>query len=64
MSDDTPRGPIHRQVPPGDNRERLVCNDCGFINYANPKVVVLEGSGHTLMAEAPNALLDTFKAFL
>ena len=42
-----PRAPVHRgngprvrSVPEGDNRERLVCPDCGFINYENPKVVV------------------------
>jgi ADP-ribose pyrophosphatase YjhB (NUDIX family) len=29
-----------RQIPDGDNRERLVCPDCGFINYENPKIVV------------------------
>lgn len=29
-----------REVPDGDNRSRLVCADCGFINYENPKVVV------------------------
>jgi ADP-ribose pyrophosphatase YjhB (NUDIX family) len=29
-----------REVPDGDNRARLVCADCGFINYENPKVVV------------------------
>jgi ADP-ribose pyrophosphatase YjhB (NUDIX family) len=29
-----------RRVPEGDNRERLVCGDCGFVNYENPKVVV------------------------
>ena len=29
-----------REVPEGDNRSRLVCADCGFINYENPKVVV------------------------
>lgn len=28
------------QVPPGDNRERLVCGDCGWVNYVNPKIVV------------------------
>jgi ADP-ribose pyrophosphatase YjhB (NUDIX family) len=28
-----------RQVPPGDDRTRLVCGDCGFINYQNPRVV-------------------------
>ncbi len=33
-------GPIHRRVPPGDNLERLVCDECGFVNYVNPKVVV------------------------
>ena len=27
-------------VPAGDNRERLVCDDCGFILYQNPVVVV------------------------
>ena len=34
-----PVGPVHREVPPGDNRERLVCRDCGFVSYANPKIV-------------------------
>lgn len=33
-------GPRVRAVPDGDNRERLVCPDCGFIEYENPKVVV------------------------
>jgi ADP-ribose pyrophosphatase YjhB (NUDIX family) len=27
-------------VPPGDDRERRVCRDCGFVDYRNPKVVV------------------------
>jgi len=27
-------------VPEGDNRERNVCTDCGFIHYDNPKIVV------------------------
>ena len=36
----SPAGPIARQIPEGDNRERLVCTDCGFINYENPNVVV------------------------
>ena len=26
-------------VPPGDNRRRYVCNDCGTIHYQNPNVV-------------------------
>ena len=29
-----------RGVPPGDNRERMICADCGHITYENPKVVV------------------------
>jgi ADP-ribose pyrophosphatase YjhB (NUDIX family) len=29
-----------RAVPDGDQHERLVCADCGFINYENPKIVV------------------------
>ena len=33
-------GPVHRAVPEGDNRERLLCRDCGFIHYQNPVVVV------------------------
>jgi ADP-ribose pyrophosphatase YjhB (NUDIX family) len=35
-----PRGPSVRTVPAGDDRQRLVCPDCGFVNYENPKVVV------------------------
>jgi ADP-ribose pyrophosphatase YjhB (NUDIX family) len=29
-----------RKVPAGDNRERLVCEGCGFVDYVNPKIVV------------------------
>jgi ADP-ribose pyrophosphatase YjhB (NUDIX family) len=29
-----------RRIPEGDNRERLICADCGHIAYENPKVVV------------------------
>jgi ADP-ribose pyrophosphatase YjhB (NUDIX family) len=36
----TGRGPSVLTVPEGDNRERMVCPDCGFINYENPKIVV------------------------
>lgn len=28
------------RVPEGDNRERAVCDDCGYIAYVNPKIVV------------------------
>jgi ADP-ribose pyrophosphatase YjhB (NUDIX family) len=39
---DTPlsRGPSVLTIPEGDNRERMVCPDCGFIHYENPKIVV------------------------
>ena len=33
-------GPSQRAVPDGDDRERLVCPDCGFVQYENPKIVV------------------------
>jgi ADP-ribose pyrophosphatase YjhB (NUDIX family) len=35
-----PRGPVNRAIPDGDDRERLICADCGFILYDNPKIVV------------------------
>jgi ADP-ribose pyrophosphatase YjhB (NUDIX family) len=28
-----------RRIPDGDNRERLVCAECGHVAYENPKVV-------------------------
>ncbi|WP_425410605.1 NUDIX hydrolase [Hyphococcus sp.] len=28
-----------RTVPPGDNVERQVCAECGFVDYQNPKIV-------------------------
>ena len=31
---------FRRKVPEGEDRERLVCDDCGFIHYINPKIVV------------------------
>jgi len=34
------RGPSLRTVPEGDTHERMVCPDCGFIAYENPKIVV------------------------
>jgi ADP-ribose pyrophosphatase YjhB (NUDIX family) len=33
-------GPRIRQTPEGDDHERLVCPDCGYIAYENPKIVV------------------------
>jgi len=29
-----------RTVPDGDTHERLVCRECGFVAYENPKIVV------------------------
>ena len=34
------QGPIHREIPPGDTITRLVCHECNYIAYENPKVVV------------------------
>ncbi len=31
---------FNTRVPAGDNRPRLVCDECGFVQYVNPKVVV------------------------
>jgi ADP-ribose pyrophosphatase YjhB (NUDIX family) len=28
------------RVPAGDNRERAVCDHCGFVDYVNPRIVV------------------------
>src|SRR5580693_5234039 len=36
----SPRGPSQRTIPEGDERERLVCGECGFVLYDNPKIVV------------------------
>ena len=31
---------FERLVPAGDDHERQVCTECGFIDYQNPKIVV------------------------
>ena len=28
------------KIPEGDDRERFVCNSCGYIHYVNPRVIV------------------------
>lgn len=28
------------KTPEGDDKERLVCDDCGWVHYVNPKIVV------------------------
>ncbi len=30
---------LKREIPPGDNRLRIVCGNCGAIHYKNPKIV-------------------------
>ena len=35
-----PPHPFSRAVPAGDDRERLVCGECGFVLYDNPKIIV------------------------
>lgn len=54
MSDAQP-GPsqFSRRIPEGEDRERLVCNDCGHIAYENPKIVV----GAVVADEAGRVLL-------
>lgn len=39
-SDNESGGPSVRAIPDGDTHERLICPDCGFVNYENPKIVV------------------------
>jgi len=31
---------FQRRIPEGEDRERLICGDCGFVAYENPKIVV------------------------
>ncbi len=40
MANESKVGPSVRAVPPGDDRERLVCPDCGYVAYDNPRVIV------------------------
>lgn len=39
-SDQPTTGPRERRIPPGDDRERLTCPDCGYVAYQNPLIVV------------------------
>ena len=32
--------PIKQRIPPGDDRLRFVCDDCGTVHYENPRMVV------------------------
>ncbi len=42
-----------RRMPEGDDRERQICADCGYVAYENPKVVV----GTVVAAEDGRILL-------
>lgn len=35
-----------QRMPEGDTRDRMVCDDCGWVHYVNPKVVVGAVIGH------------------
>ena len=48
----TPESAFSLKVPDGDNRHRMVCDTCGWVNYENPKIVVgavVEHDGKILM---------------
>ncbi|WP_262692272.1 NUDIX hydrolase [Kordiimonas aestuarii] len=43
---------FEKRIPEGDERERLVCTDCGFIHYENPRIIagaVVEHAGRILL---------------
>lgn len=47
-------GPRERKIPDGDDRERLLCPDCGYVAYENPKLVVgavVEHQGQILLCK-------------
>ena len=46
--------PVATQVPPGDDRPRAVCGNCGHVQYVNPKLIVgclAEYDGKILLAK-------------
>jgi len=52
MSDTDPAPDFRYVVPEGEDRERAVCNQCGFIAYENPKIVagsVVRSDGRILL---------------
>lgn len=55
-----PQGPIHQEVPEGDELPRMVCRDCGFIHYVNPKVV----TGSVVTWRPPGTALSEEKVLL
>jgi len=52
MGDTDPTPDFRTIVPEGEDRERAVCNQCGFIAYENPKIVagsVVRSEGRILL---------------
>ncbi len=45
------------RTPEGDDRARLVCGHCGFVDYVNPRIVVGSVVSWTASSEAPRILL-------
>lgn len=41
-----PAGPSVHAIPEGDDRPRLMCPDCGYVAYENPKIVVGTVAAH------------------
>ena len=39
-AEDRRKGPCIEAVPDGDTKARLVCPECGYVEYRNPKIVV------------------------
>ncbi|MDR2364853.1 MAG: NUDIX hydrolase [Zoogloeaceae bacterium] len=60
--------PVRQRIPAGDNRQRGVCDACGYIHYENPRLVlgaVIEWQGEILLcrrAIEPRAGLWTLPA--
>ncbi len=40
MTNASAKGQRTLAIPPGDDKKRAVCNDCGHIEYGNPKPIV------------------------
>lgn len=50
--------PLVSRIPAGDSRERLCCDNCGFVHYDNPKVLVacmMSWQGRALWLRRANA---------
>ena len=57
MTHAAPPPAFHLEVPPGEDRERRVCDRCGFIDYVNPRIVVGSVVTWTPPGGAPQVLM-------